>query len=56
MPASLVLEGEFGVNSLTIGVPAKINQDEVEIKEILLDLNLNNQCNLQKRLKVTSFL
>jgi malate dehydrogenase len=38
LPASVVLEGEYGQNDVAMGVPVKINQNGIsEIQKIVLD-------------------
>ncbi len=57
VPASLVLEGEYGGNNVAMGVPVKINQNGVfEIEEIVLDpseseLLINSSKKIQNQIK-----
>ncbi|HEX9038412.1 MAG TPA: malate dehydrogenase [Ktedonobacterales bacterium] len=47
MPCSVYLEGEYGINGLFVGVPAKLGADGVE-EVIQLDLTESEQAALQK--------
>jgi malate dehydrogenase len=47
MPCSVLLEGEYGVNGLFVGVPAKLGARGVE-QVIQLELTANEQAMLQK--------
>ena len=57
VPASVVLEGEYGVNDVAMGIPVKINQHGVfEIEEIILDpseskLLMNSSRKIQNQIK-----
>ncbi|QLH06479.1 lactate/malate family dehydrogenase [Nitrosopumilus ureiphilus] len=57
VPASVVLQGEYGANNVAMGVPMKINQNGVsEIKEIELDkseteLLMNSSQKIQNQIK-----
>ena len=57
VPASVVLEGEYGVNDVAMGVPVKINQNGVfEIEKIILDpseseLLMNSSHKIQNQIK-----
>jgi malate dehydrogenase len=47
MPCSVYLEGEYGINGLFVGVPAKLGAKGVE-EIIQLDLTQEEQSALQK--------